>query len=426
MGEGVLTAGFSHVAGVLHCEGVALDRVVEVAGTPLYVYSAGTVRDRFERLDRVLEPVPHRIHYTLKANSNRAVLAVVRALGAGADVVSGGELFRARQAGFAGKDILFGGVGKTARELDEGLDAEVLLFNVESEAELRLLDGLAGQRGTKARVSLRVNPEITVDAAHQYIRTGEKGHKFGIPYDEVVRVAEVAAGLGHVVLIGLDMHLGSQLARVDPYRIGTERLVGIFEELCRRHIDTVRYLDIGGGLGVRYDSEEPPDLRQFGESVLPLVLRTGLYLLMEPGRFIVGNAGVLLTRVLYRKRSGGKEHVVTDAGMTDLLRPSHYGAFHRIQAVHARDARGTVDVVGPICESGDFLALDRDLELVQPGDLLAVYDVGAYGAVMASNYNSRVRGAEVLVDGDRFAIVTQRERYQDLVRQEVSEPQWRY
>jgi diaminopimelate decarboxylase len=305
------------------------------------------------------------------------------------------------------------------------LDAQVLLVNVESEMELHLLNDLAAKRRTRAPVSIRVNPEITVDAAHQYIRTGERGHKFGVPFDDARRVAEMAASLGHVELIGLDMHLGSQLSRVDPYRIGTERLTNIAADLQQRGVGSLRYLDIGGGLGVRYDTEEPPDLARFAQSVLPLVAESGLQLIMEPGRFVVGNAGVLLTRVLYRKHSGGKEYVITDAGMTELLRPSHYGAFHRIEAVASGDDRIRADVVGPVCESGDFLALDREVQNVRPGELLAIFDVGAYGYVMASNYNSRPRGAEVLVDGDRFAIVTAQERYETLVQQEVDDPEWR-
>jgi diaminopimelate decarboxylase len=412
-------------AGVLRCEGIPLDAIAEAAGTPSYVYSTATVRNRYELLEETLAPVPHRIHYTLKANSNRAVLRFVHGLGAGADVVSGGELFRALQAGFRGDEIIFGGVGKTEHELGEALDAQVLLVNVESEMELHLLDHMAARRRVRAPVSIRVNPEITVDAAHQYIRTGERGHKFGVPFDDARRVAELAASLPHLTLLGLDMHLGSQLSRVDPYRVGTERLTTIAADLRERGVGSLRYLDIGGGLGVRYDTEEPPDLGRFAQSVLPLVAESGLQLIMEPGRFVVGNAGVLLTRVLYRKHSGGKEYVITDAGMTELLRPSHYGAFHRIEAVQASDDRVRADVVGPVCESGDFLALDREVQNVRPGDLLAVFDVGAYGFVMSSNYNSRPRGAEVLVDGDRFAIVTERETYETLVQQEVDDPEWR-
>jgi diaminopimelate decarboxylase len=425
MGSGVLTTGFARVDGALRCEGVPLERIAREVGTPAYVYSTATIRDRYQRLDRMLAPVPHRIHYTLKANSSRGVLNVLRELGAAVDVVSGGELQRALRAGFSSDDIIFGGVGKTERELAEALDANILFINAESEAEVRLIDRLARERGITARVSLRVNPEITLDTPHDYIKTGGKGHKFGIPHDDVVRAAEMAASLANVSLIGLDMHIGSQLSRIDPYREATERLASIYSEILKRGITTLEYLDIGGGLGVRYDTEEPPDLQRFASLVLPTVAATGLKLIMEPGRFVVGNAAVLIGQVLYRKRSGGKDYVVADVGMTELLRPSHYGAYHRIQAMHHHDETRTVDVVGPVCESGDFLALDRELDDVQPGEFLVVCDVGAYGYAMASNYNSRVRPPEVLVDGDCYAVITARERYEDLSRLEIAQPQWR-
>jgi diaminopimelate decarboxylase len=428
VGEGVLSAeaaGFERVGGVLRCEGVPLDAIAAAVGTPTYVYSANLIRTRFQRLEAALGDVPHRIHYTLKANSNRGVLGVLRELGAGADVVSGGELHRALRAGFAGRDIVFGGVGKTERELREGLEADVLFFNVESEAELLLLDRIAAEMGLTARVSLRANPEITVETAHDYIKTGERGHKFGIPYDEILAAARVARDLPNTTLVGLDMHLGSQLTSLEPYRRGTQRLVELAVAIQSDGVETLEYLDIGGGLGVRYFEENEPDVEQFSAVVLPALARTGLKLVMEPGRFVVGNAGILLSRVLYRKRSGGKEHLIADAGMTELLRPSHYNAYHRIEAVRERRETIVADVVGPVCESGDFLALGRDIGAVIPGDLLAVFDVGAYGYVMSSNYNTRPRGAEVLVDGDRFAVVTERERYEDLVRTEVAEPKWR-
>jgi diaminopimelate decarboxylase len=425
VGQGVLTTGFARVDGTLHCEGVSLERIMHDVGSPAYVYSAATIRDRYERLGTMLAPVAHRIHYTLKANSSRGILDVLRDLGAGVDVVSGGELRRALAAGFAPEDIIFGGVGKTERELGEALDANILFLNAESEAEVRIIDRLAGERGIRARVSLRVNPEITLDTPHDYIKTGGKGHKFGIPHDDVVRAAELTAGLPNVDLIGLDMHIGSQLSRIDPYREATERLASIFAEIRKRGITTLRYLDIGGGLGVRYDTEQPPDLDRFASLVLPTVRDTGLELIMEPGRFIVGNSAVLVGQVLYRKRSGGKDYVVADIGMTELLRPSHYGAYHRILAMHEHPATKTVDVVGPVCESGDFLALDRELDDLSPGEYLVVCDVGAYGYAMASNYNSRMRPAEVLVDGDRYAVITARETYEDLTRLEIAQPEWK-
>ena len=425
MGEGVLTSGFTRTESGLACEGVPLERVAREVGTPAYVYSSAMVRDRFVRLDEALTGVSHRIHYTLKANSNAGLLRLLKELGAGVDVVSGGELYRALRLGFTGDDIVFGGVGKTDRELREAVQAGVKLVNAESLAEVRALNRIAGEEGTTARVGLRVNPEVTVDSSHRYIKTGERGAKFGIPFDEVLEVARIAASLPNVALHGLDMHIGSQLFRIDPYVDGVERLTGLLDAIRAEGVDTLKYLDIGGGLGVSYSDEVSPDLGRFAKALVKRVVPTGLTLLMEPGRFIVGNAAVLLTRVLYRKHSGGKDYVVADAGMTELLRPSHYGAYHRILAVHERSGASTVDVVGPVCESGDFLALDRELDDVQPGDHLLVCDVGAYGFAMASNYNSRLRPVEVLVDGDAYAVITTREEYGDLSRLEIAHPEWK-
>ena len=425
MGEGVLTSGFTRTEGGLACEGIPLERIAREVGTPTYVYSSAMVRDRFVRLDEALADVPHRIHYTLKANSNAGLLRLLKELGAGVDVVSGGELFRALRLGFTGDDVVFGGVGKTDKELREAVQAGVKLVNAESEAAVRALDRIAREEGPTARVGLRVNPEVTVDSSHRYIKTGERGAKFGIPFDEVLDVARVAASLPNVALHGLDMHIGSQLFRIDPYVDGVERLTGLLDAIRSEGIDTLRYLDIGGGLGVSYSDEVSPDLGRFARALVKRVVPTGLTLLMEPGRFIVGNAGVLLTRVLYRKHSGGRDFLITDAGMTELIRPSHYDAYHRIESVRPNGQSMTADVVGPICESGDFLALGREMDDATAGDLLAVHDVGAYGYVMASNYNTRPRGAEVLVEGDHYAVVTLRERYEDLVHLEVVDPDWR-
>lgn len=424
MGEGVLVPGFARVDDALQCEGVALDALAAAVGTPAYVYSAGTIRDRYTRLTGALAGVPHRVHYSLKANSSRGVLDFLRALGSAADVVSGGELFRALRAGFRPEEIIFGGVGKSRQELHDAVAAGVLLINVESEGELRLLDEVAAEAGRIAPVAIRVNPEITVEAAHAYIKTGEKGNKFGVPHDEVLELARLAHALPNVQLLGLDMHVGSQLSFLEPYERGTERLVALCAQLRAEGIDTLRYLDVGGGLAVRYDAETPPDLTRFAGIMTEVAAATRLQLILEPGRFLVGDAAVLVTRVLYRKRSGGKEYVITDAGMTELIRPSHYNAYHRIEAVTPVEGRVVADVVGPVCESGDFLALDRDVADVQPGDLLAVHGAGAYGYAMAMNYNSRCRPAEVLVDGERYAVITRRETYEDLVAAEVERPNW--
>ena len=294
VGESVLASGFARIDGTLACEGVPLDRIATDVGTPTYVYSAAVIRDRYTRLDAALSALPHRIHYTLKANSSRAVLKVLRELGAGVDIVSGGELHRALKAGFSGRDVIFGGVGKTEQELRQALAAGVLLINAESEAEVRLLDRIAGELGVIAPVGIRVNPEVTVDSSHRYIKTGEKGAKFGVPFDEVLAVALVAASLPNTRLLGLDMHIGSQLFRLDGYVDGTDRLIGLLDQLTSAGVDTLEFLDIGGGLGVSYAAEVSPNLEQFAELLVSRVLRTGLTLLMEPGRFIVGNAGILL------------------------------------------------------------------------------------------------------------------------------------
>lgn len=406
-------------------EQVSLETIAREVGTPCYVYSAARIRAQFDQLQAAVSNVDARLHYSVKANSSIAILALLRELGAGLDIVSGGELFRALKAGYAGKDIVFSGVGKTEREMEEALRAQVLLFNVESDQELHVLDAVAKRLGTKAPVAIRVNPEVLVDTPHPYTRTGEKGMKFGIPFDEALSVAKVAASLPNLRLLGLDMHVGSQISQFAPYEVGLQRLLHLRREIERDTKVKLEYLDIGGGLAVTYDAaERAVDVTQFGNVISALVGGSGLKIILEPGRFLVGNAGVLLTRVLYRKRSGGKEFIITDAGMTDLLRPSHYNAFHRIEAVQPSGKTTVADVVGPICESGDFLALDRQIDDAQPGDLLAVQSTGAYGFVMASNYNSRPRPAEVLVDGNRFAVITERESYDDLVRNEVS-PTWR-
>jgi diaminopimelate decarboxylase len=425
VGEGILTAGWSRADGLLRCDGVSVDRIAAEAGTPVYVYSASYVREQYQRLVASLEGVRHRIHYSVKANSNLALLALLRELGAGVDIVSGGELYRALLAGFTGGDVVFSGVGKTREELAYALRSGVLLINVESEGELRLLDEVARELGVRAPIALRVNPEVVVKTPHPYTRTGERGHKFGIPFEEALDAARLACALDNIELAGLDMHVGSQLTDVEPYSEGIARLLELHDTLRARGDAEIRFLDIGGGLGVTYDTEISPDVTHWGRTIADAVASTGLELLIEPGRFLVGNAGALVTRVLYRKHSGGKEYVITDAGMNDLLRPSHYNAFHRVEAAVPVAERSVVDVVGPVCESGDFFALDRDMERVAPGDLVAVHSAGAYGFVMASNYNSRPRPAEVLVDGDRFAIVTERERHEDLVRHERLDPTWR-
>jgi len=436
LGEGVLngahvtgpsaaTVGFHRAGGPLRCEDVDVAAIAETVGTPVFIYSAGEIRSQYDALRGALSAAPHRIHYSVKANSNLAVLALLRSLGAGVDIVSGGELYRALTAGFTGADIVFSGVGKTDAELLEALAAKVKLVNVESEGELRRLSALATAQGVIAPVALRVNPEVTVETPHRYTRTGGRGDKFGIPYDLALDVGRLAMTLPGITLRGLDMHIGSQIQDITPYRSGVERLLGLCADLRRLGSADLRYLDVGGGLAVTYDAEAAANVQSFATAMIGAASASGLELIVEPGRYLVGNAGALITRVLDRKHSGGKSYVVVDAGMNDLLRPSHYHAFHRIEAVTPRGETEVADVVGPVCESGDFLALDRKIDAALAGDLMAVRSAGAYGYSMASNYNSRPRAAEVLVDGDRFAVISARESYPDLIRQERLVPDWR-
>lgn len=408
----------------MYCEDVSLPTIAASVGTPVYVYSANTIRARYNRLEQAFGGVPHHIHFAMKANSNLSVLRLLQELGAGVDIVSGGELYRAHEAGFGGSDVVFSGVGKTARELDLALEHRVLLINVESEAELYALNAVAEKRGVVAGVAIRVNPEVTVDTPHEYISTGQKGAKFGIPIDDVARIANIINELPHVRLLGLGMHLGSQIATVDPMRDALPRLLAIIETV-RKLGHSLQYMDVGGGLSVPYEGEAEADIDGYARVVSEAVRGTGLQLLLEPGRFLVAESGVLLTEVLYRKHAAGKDFVVTDAGMSDLMRPMLYSAYHHIEAVVAEESTVKADVVGPICESGDFFAKGRVLGDVSAGALLAIQTTGAYGYAMASNYNSRPRPAEVLVDGDRFAVITERERFEDLVRLERAHLQWR-
>jgi len=424
VGESVLGRPYQHRDGALWCDGVPLEAIATAVGTPAYVYSANALRERFRALDGALAGIPHRIHYSLKANSSRGLLQVLRAEGCRADVVSGGELMRALRAGFPSEHIIFGGVGKRADEIRAALEADILLLNVESAAELDVIESEARALGRRARVGIRVNPEVHVANAHEFIATGSRGHKFGIPWGDVPGVADRVLASPHLELVGLDMHVGSQLLSLAPYTDGVRRLSDLARALQGRGAP-LRFFDAGGGLPARYDDEAAPDLTLFAETIVPAVRSLGLELIVEPGRFVVAESGILLTRVLYRKPSGGTDFVICDAGMSDLLRPSHYDAYHAIDAVRPRGARATVDVVGPICETGDFLARDREMDDARPGDLLAVHTTGAYGYVMALTYNTRPRAPEVLVDGTRWGVITRRESLDDLVRLEAETVEWR-
>ena len=408
---------FYYEGGGLRCEGVALDEIARTAGTPTYVYSHAAIQRAYQELDEAFAGLDHLVCYAVKANGNLAVLRALASLGAGADIVSGGELYRTMRAGFDPKKVVFAGVGKTEPELMAGLGERILLFNVESASELERLERLAARFGKQARVSLRVNPDVDA-GSHDHITTGRERDKFGIPVEQALALAERAGQYRCVDIIGVHQHIGSQITKLQPFKDSVERSAGLVEELKTRGFD-IQYFNIGGGLGIRYKDEETPTPKELVEAIRPTLEAAGTKILCEMGRYISGAAGVLLTGVVYRKKSGEKDFIVADAGMNDLLRPSLYDAHHEIRAVEQNGSVTGADLVGPVCESGDYLARDRELPDAQEGDLLAVMDAGAYGFSMASNYNSRPRPAEVMVSGDRWSVVREREHYADLVKGEL-------
>lgn len=418
----LLDAGLERVDGTLADAGVPLSEIAGQFGTPTYVYNADTIRRQFLALDQALAAIPHRICFAVKANSNLGVLRILRDLGAGADIVSEGELRRALAAGFAADHVVFSGVGKTAAELNAAIGAGIGHVNLESVAELELLADLAAGVGTSVPVGIRVNPDVTLET-HPYISTGKRGSKFGIPLDQVRPAAELIRKHPQLRLVAIAMHIGSQLTDVTPFADGAKRLVELVDAVRADGTTTLKELDVGGGLGIRYRDEVPMDVRAFADAVVPIVKPTGLTMYMEPGRYLVGQAGVLLTRVLFRKHSGGKEFVIVDAGMNDLERPSRYQAYHGIAPVRARDEAGFVaDVVGPVCETGDFFALDREIGAVEGGDLVAILGAGAYGFAMASNYNTRPLPAEVIVEGGKAWLARPRQEVDELFSTERTSP----
>ncbi|MFC3285621.1 diaminopimelate decarboxylase [Litchfieldella rifensis] len=408
---------FEYRDGVLFGEDVPLESIAERYGTPCYVYSKATLERHFRAYTEALGSHPHLICYAVKANSNLAVLNLLARLGAGFDIVSQGELERVLAAGGDPAKVVFSGVAKQAGEMARALDVGIKCFNVESLPELERLDRVAGERGKIAPVSLRVNPDVDA-RTHPYISTGLKANKFGIPVDEALNVYEIAAGMANVRVVGIDCHIGSQLTELSPFLDALDRLLVLLDKLAERGIE-IEHLDLGGGLGVPYQGERPPAPFDYAASLLErLSQREGkrqLPLLFEPGRSIAANAGVMLTRVEFLKPGETKNFAIVDAAMNDLIRPALYQAWQAILPVDTRAPRepGIYDVVGPVCETGDFLGKDRELAIAA-GDLLAVRSAGAYGFVMASNYNSRSRPAEVMVDGDRSHLIRQRERLEDL------------
>lgn len=399
-------------------EDVPLTSVAERFGTPTYVYSRGAILANYRRLASGLTEIPGLICYSVKANSNLRILSLLREAGAGFDIVSGGELARVLRAGADPERVVFSGVGKTVAEMDAGLAAGILMFNVESAGELELLADRARARGKPAPVSVRVNPDV-VAATHPYVSTGQIIHKFGVPADEARELYRRAAASKHMSVRGVACHIGSQILEVEPFLKAMDEILSVAEALRTMGSD-VEFLDLGGGYGIRYADEQPLAMERLMDGLAARLRGTTYRLIVEPGRALVGDAGVLLTRVLYVKRSQQKNFIVVDAGMNDLMRPTLYGAYHEIVPVEQRPTeRLTADVVGPLCETGDFLAQDREMPDVRAGDLLAILTVGAYGYVLASNYNTRPRPAEVLVDGHEVELIRPRERVEDLMAGEV-------
>lgn len=401
----------------LWCEDVPLKAIARKAGTPTYVYSRRTLERHFTVFDRSFEKIDHLVCFSAKSNSNTAILRLFAREGGGVDIVSGGELYRALQAGVDPRKIVYSGVGKRVDEIEFALETGILLFNIESLQELEVIDACAGRLGKKAPIALRVNPDVDPQT-HPYISTGLKENKFGINVKKSVEAYRQARNLPNVEIMGVSCHIGSQVTKISPFVDALKRLKRLVN-LLRKEGIRIRYLDLGGGLGITYREEEPPHPSEYARAVMKAAKDLDVTFIFEPGRVIVGNAGILLTKVLYTKTNEDKRFIVVDAGMNDLMRPSLYSSYHGIQPVlKSRRETVTADVVGPICESGDYLAKGRDLPLFERNELMAVMSAGAYGFSMSSNYNSRPRAAEVLVDGSQFSVIRRRETYRDLVRGE--------
>jgi diaminopimelate decarboxylase len=443
---------FRYREGTLHCENVDLVGVAEKFGTPTYVYSAGTILDHYTRLDAALTPLDHLICYAVKANSNRAILKLLADAGAGFDIVSGGELYRVIAAGGDPAKCTFAGVGKSPDEIEYALEQGVYSFNVESEAELEYIDRIASVKNLRAPIALRANPDVD-PRTHEYVSTGSRENKFGIALEQLPAVYERAAKMRNIEIVGVQMHIGSQITEAEPFASAIKKVVPIVRELKSKY--AIKFFSIGGGMGIIYrralesgsgqwwhdHGGEPSafSISEYADAIVPPLRELGIRILAEPGRFLVGNAGVLLTRVRYIKKTGVKKFTIVDAGMNDLIRPALYQSYHEIVPVcraSVSDAGEStsmnkikskniekIDIVGPVCESGDFFALDREMPEVHEEDLLAIMSAGAYGFVMASNYNSRPFPAEALIHGDKVALIRQRQTWEDLVRGEV-ESEW--
>jgi diaminopimelate decarboxylase len=410
---------FNYKNETLFCEELPIPEIAEKIGTPFYLYSKNTLLRHYENLAASLSGIDHIICYAVKANPSLAICKLLADAGSGADVVSGGELWRALRAGIPADKIVFNGNGKSVEELKAGLEADILMFNVDSESELLMLNGLAGEMGLKARVALRVNPDID-PKTHPYISTGLKENKFGVPIANALELYKEAALLPNIEIVGIHKHIGSQITQISPFVDSLERVMGLNDDLNDSGID-VKYIDMGGGIGITYNDEHPPSFEEYVSALRPLIERADRTLIIEPGRVLLGNAGILVTRVLHTKKSSGKNFIIVDAAMNDLIRPSIYGAYHRIIPVqqHAEgEATVEADVVGGICESGDFFARDRELPQFKQGELMAVMSAGAYGSAMSSTYNSRPLLAEVMVDGSEISVIRRRQSYEEMVELE--------
>jgi diaminopimelate decarboxylase len=430
---------FRYRDGHLYCEDVNLARVAEELGTPTYVYSAGTILDHYARLDAALAPLDHLICYAVKANSNRAILKLLAGAGAGFDIVSGGELYRVLAAGGDPANCTFAGVGKSREEIQYALEQRVYSFNVESEGELEHIDHIAGAKEIRAPIAIRVNPDVDPHT-HEYISTGSHENKFGIALDRINAVYERATKMSNVEIVGAQMHIGSQITEATPFASAIKKVAPIVRELKSKY--GIKFFSVGGGMGIVYrralesgsgkwwhdhgGESSAFSVHDYADAIVPPLRDLGIRVLVEPGRFLVGNAGVLLTRVRYIKKSGAKKFAIVDAAMNDLIRPALYHSYHEIVPVEEPSTSRTkskntekIDIVGPVCESGDFFALDREMPELHEGDLLAIMSAGAYGFVMASTYNSRPLPAEALVRGDKFALIRNRQTWEDLVRDEI-------
>jgi diaminopimelate decarboxylase len=417
---------FEYRNGEMFAEDVAIKRIASEVGTPAYVYSLATLRRHFRVFDQAFAAVPHIVCYSVKANSNIALLRAFANEGGGFDIVSGGELFRALKAGADPKKIVFSGVGKKAEEIEYALDCGILMFNVESEHEMIAINEIAARGGKKAPISLRINPDVDPQT-HPYISTGMKKAKFGVDIKRSLESYKKAVSLPNLEVVGVDCHIGSQLTSVSPFIDALARVREYLDRVLvgslRKEGAQIRYLDLGGGLGISYKDETPPHPQEYAQAIVQGLEGLDVTLILEPGRVIVGNAGVLITEVQYIKETGDKNFVIVDGGMNDLIRPALYGSYQAIQpVVQKNDAKLIADIVGPICESGDFFGKDREIARPERGDLLAVMSAGAYGFTMASNYNSHPKPPEILVDGDEYYVIRARESLDDLIRGEVIPP----